>query len=187
MKKLLLLVIAISTFIPSFSQTKKTSYSVGALLAGPAYFPNTESNSATGIGFEIQREHLFTKKFSWTASAGYIHFSGPYTYVNYSSIEHDTTINSYGNIPAFLGLRYYCWKKLFLGAEIGAMIKASNNTGTHLSLAPSVGYKFHIAKQHGIDVGLRLINALAGFGTPESNGLTNGGYGVWVFKAAYSF
>jgi hypothetical protein len=187
MKKLPLLLITTFAFISSFSQTKKTTYSVGALVSTPAYFPNTETNNTTGIGFEIQTERLFSKKFSCTASAGYIHYSGNYTYINYSSFAHDTTINSYGNVPLFAGLRFYCWKKLFLGAEIGAMIQASSNTGTHLSLAPSVGYKFAVGKQQGIDVGVRLVNTLPSYGVPEENGLMKGGYGVWVLKVAYSF
>ncbi|MDI3322460.1 hypothetical protein [Pinibacter soli] len=187
MKKSLLLLMTSLTFVFSFAQSKKTSYSVGALLSRPAYFSNTENNNATGFGFEIQTERLFSKKISCTASAGYIHFSGPYTYVNYSSFAHDTTINSYGNVPLFAGLRFYCWNKLFLGAEIGAMIQASSNTGTHLSLAPSVGYKFDIAKQRGIEVGLRLINTLPSYGVPEANSLMKGGYGIWVLKVAYAF
>ncbi|MBV4357244.1 hypothetical protein [Pinibacter aurantiacus] len=187
MKKLLLLLVTSLTFMLSFAQSKKTTYSAGLLLSKPAYFSNTESNNTTGVGLEIQTERLFSKNFSCTASLGYIHFSGTYTYIDYSSIAHDTSISSYGHIPLFAGLRYYCWKKLFLGAEIGAMIQGSSNTSTHISLAPSVGYKFDVAKQHGIDVGLRLINTLPGYGTPEANTLTKGGYGIWVLKAAYAF
>lgn len=173
--------------ITSFAQSKKTTYSIGALVSRPAYFPNTESNNATGIGFEIQREHLFSKKFSWTASAGYIHFSGAHNYIDYSGLPHDTSLNSYGNIPVFAGLRYYFWKKLFLGGEAGAMIQASKNTGTLFSLAPSLGYKFNVAYKHAIDASVRLINTLPGYGTLEANSLSKGGYGIWVLKVAYAF
>lgn len=172
----------------SFSQTKKTFYYGGVVTSLPAYLSDkTETNKTIGLGLELQYEHFFSHRFSLTASAGYSHFQGKYTYLNFAgnSVK-DTTIKTFAIVPVFAGLRFYCWKAIYLGAETGALIAAHKNAGSFLAVAPSIGYKIVTSGKHNLDVGLRLLNT-AGFGAPEGNSLKGGGYGIWSFKLAYGF
>jgi hypothetical protein len=187
MRKIILSLAAVLCITYSFAQTKKTSFYGGIVVSKSAYLSNAETNKALGIGLEGQLEHRLSKRFSLTVSAGYNHFTGDYTYPNYWGPLKDTTIHHYSNIPVLGGIKFYCLNQLYLGAEVGVVIGADKNTGTHSALTPSIGYKISTGKNNSIDLGLRLINVNPGFGIPEANSLTKGGYGLWSFKVAYGF
>lgn len=187
MKNIILTLIAAFFVTTTFSQEKNTFYYGGISISTPAYFPGLSANKAIGIGMEFHREHFFAKKFSWVAGAGYNHFTGDYSYFDFTRSGKDTTIHGFSNIPVLTGIHFYLSKEVYIGAEMGIAISAGKNLGTGFLASPSVGYKVSMGEKNNIDFGIRLMNVLQLPSTPESNSLTRGGYGIWSFKIAYGF
>ena len=138
-------------------------------------------------------ENAFSKKFSWTAGLSFVNFAGKYTYTRFSNTSgdtttgspKDTTINNFAIAPLLVGLKYYFTSTFYLSAEMGLALKGSSATRTKLALAPSLGVLLPTGSYNSIDLSLSFTHIVTGFGTPESNGLENGGYGFVSLRAAY--
>ncbi len=165
-----------------FAQGSTASYSIGAVVSRAAYLRALETSEATGLGLDIKREQRFGHRFAWTVAAGFNYFTGDYTYLKFNTQQHFTTINHQANIPVLGGVKYYFGGGFYASGEVGLLVGADGNTGTHPAVAPSAGYLF--AGKHKIDAGIKLVNVIEGFGIPENNGLQNGGYGFWSVRVA---
>ena len=172
----------------SFSQQHPTFLYGGIVISKPAYFGNVKTSHATGLGIEFQREHGFSKKFSWTLEAGFTLFTGTYTFPTYSVTSPENSINGYCLAPILGGFRYYGWKQLYVGFEAGmALVSLGAGLDSYPAVVPSVGYKINAEKKHSFDFSLRLLNVIGYPTYPESNNLSAGGYGMWGLKIGYGF
>lgn len=172
----------------------KVVWFLGAQISRITGFENhNETFKATGFGGKIKMENPFSKKFSWTAGLSFVNFTGKYTYTRFSNTPgdtttgspKDTTINNFAIAPLLVGLKYYFTNTFYLSAEMGLALKGSSATRTKLALAPSLGVLLPTGSYNSIDLSLSFTHIVTGFGTPESNGLENGGYGFVSLRAEY--
>ena len=187
-----------NVFRDSEGKTERTEskviWFIGAEISRITGFENqNETFQATGVGGVVKMENIVSKKFALTAELSFRNFTGKYTYTRFSSSPgdttsgspKDTTIDNFAMVPLLFGLKYYYAKKFYLSAEIGLAFKASSATRTKLALSPSLGVLLPTGKYNNIDLSLRFTHIVTGYGTPESNGLENGGYGFLSIRAAY--
>ena len=172
----------------------KVIWFIGAEISRITGFENqNETFQATGVGGVARMENLVGRKFALTAELSFRNFTGKYTYTHFSGSPgdttagspKDTTIENFAIAPLLFGLKYYYTKKFYLSAEIGLALKASSATRTKLALSPSLGVLLPTGKYNNIDLSVRFTHIVTGYGTPESNGLENGGYGFVSIRAAY--
>src|SRR6185295_1990706 len=136
-----------------------------------------------GIGFDVLLEKPLSQKFSFTARLGYNQFLGEY---RETPPTPDSSIKkNFSNIPVMVGARYYFTNGLYAAAELGAAIAGGDNS-THLSLGPSVGYKFNF-KKSSLDLSARYSYIKEAATFPENTQLIKGGYDIWSFHITYSF
>ncbi len=181
-----LILICLLACVRSNAQYKKADTEIGLNFSKPSYFKGAETSNAIGFGLDVKREWNFTSRFSFTADAGFNYFQGDYTYYKFMGSPKDTVIKNFSIVPVLAGLKYYFAGNFYLSGEAGIVIKASRNAGTRLALVPSAGWMLPLGNSK-IDLGIRLTNIISGYGTPESSGLKNGGYGFWSLRAAYGF
>jgi hypothetical protein len=131
--KLLFSALFVLAAAPAFSQFS------GGLDLG---FPNGSWSTfwGTGFGVSVRYEAPIQDKLNWTASAGFLSFSGKsYNFGGFGNI----TAPSETIIPLTGGIKYYFQEsnKGFYGAaDIGLFI-ANNNAGTKFGFSPGVGYR----------------------------------------------
>ncbi|MBI1767479.1 MAG: hypothetical protein HY015_10185 [Bacteroidetes bacterium] len=131
--KLVFTVLFVLAVAPAFSQ-----FSAGLDLA----IPNGSWSDfwGTGFGASVRYEAPIQEKLNWTASAGFISFSGKsYNFGGFGSI----TAPSETIIPVTGGVKYYFQKSnggFYGAADLGFFI-ANNSAGTKFGFSPGVGYR----------------------------------------------
>lgn len=163
----------------------KTTWVIGAQVSRSAGMENkSETMNTTGIGLHLKMERAFSRKWSYTVGIEYDYFTGKYTYNLFNGPSKDTTIKHFAIAPVLAGVRYQVSNRLYLSGEFGPSLKASSQVRTKLALAPSAGIVFP-TKNGALDVSLRYVHVVAGYGILESNSLQNGGYSFVSLKASY--
>ena len=135
-------VIATVTFGQTAPKSKAvTNYRVGIATAIPADV--YEASSRVGIGstfLEASCNPNPSKKFTYTASAGYFRIIGD--------------VGSYNQIPVLVGVRYAVDKILYFGAAAGAGVYAKSGAGDpQFAFSPYIG-----VQKKNISVDARYFN-----------------------------
>ena len=122
-----LFVLAVS---PAFSQ-----FSAGLNLGLPS--GDWSNFWGTGFGADVRYEAPIQDKLNWTASAGFLSFSGK-TYQGFSA-------SSVTAIPILGGIKYYFQESnagFYGAADIGfVIISGSGNSVNRFAFSPGVGYR----------------------------------------------
>ncbi|MBO9682293.1 MAG: hypothetical protein J7502_06440 [Flavisolibacter sp.] len=159
MKKVILLAVTLVFCVFVFGQKNE-------VWAGVEYNSHLKHafNKTSGPGISLKGVHAFSGHFAGTASAGYNYFKGKVEYWDGSSDDH------FALVPLLLGARYN-FGKMFLGLEVGSVIKASSNAATLFAIVPSVG-----CRKNKFSSELRLLQVPGMPSFPENSILKKGGY-----------
>ena len=113
---------------PAFSQ-----FSVGGDLAFPS--GDWSNGWSTGLGLSGRYEAAIQPKLNWTASLGFLTFSGK-TVIG-SKLPSETVI------PLTGGIKYYFQKSNsgVYGAADAGLFFLNNNQGTKFGISPGIGYR----------------------------------------------
>jgi hypothetical protein len=131
--KLLFTALLAFAVAPAFSQ-----FNAGLDLG----FPNGSWSDGwgTGFGVSVRYEAPIQDKLNWTASAGFLSFSGKtYSLGSFGS----TTFPSETIVPIVGGIKYYFQESnagFYAGADLGFFI-ANNGAGTKFGFSPGLGYR----------------------------------------------
>jgi hypothetical protein len=126
--KLLFSALFVFAITPAFSQ-----FSAGLDLGFPS--GSWSDGWGVGVGVSGRYEAQIQPNLNWTASLGFISFSGKTVAGNKLSSE---TI-----VPVQGGVKYYFQKSnsgVYGGADIGLWF-ANNNAGTKFGFSPGIGYR----------------------------------------------
>ena len=126
-----------------------------------------------GLGLSVQFQTPIAKNLNFTASVGYLNFTGKeYLRTGYLIIKE----NNLSAVPVKVGVRYFISDKFYAGAELGAAFGTSDNAGTMAVYSPNIGFQLPLANKKAIDLGLRY------------EGWANNGSSAFVgLRAAYNF
>lgn len=103
--------------------------------------PNGSWSDVWGAGFgvSLRYEAPIQDKLNWTASAGFLSFSGKSYNTGFGTIDYP----SESIVPLTGGIKYYFDQAnsgFYAGADLGIYI-ANNGAGSKFGLAPGVGYR----------------------------------------------
>ena len=172
MKRLFLLsaIAGVFAFSTVSAQTKDPAMSGQKLGIGVDFaFPtgNFGDVQKFGIGGSLQFQTPIVEKLNFTASAGYLSFTGK----DIGTIGGVTL--KYPNaaaIPVKAGVRYFLAENFYAGGELGAAFGTSNGSGTSFIYTPNIGVEFPVADKSTIDLGARY-EAWSNNGTARFIGL----------------
>lgn len=157
MKRLFLLsaIAGIFTFSSVSAQTKDPAMSGQKLGVGVDFaFPTGDFNNTHKLGFggSLQFQTPIVEKLNFTASAGYLNFTGKDA-INtpLGRLKYD----NYGAIPVKAGIRYFLAENFYAGGELGAAFGTSTGAGTSFIYTPNIGVEFPVADKASIDLGAR--------------------------------
>jgi len=123
-------VLFVFALTPAFSQ-----FSAGLNLG----FPSGDWSSywSTGFGVDVRYEAPIQDKLNWTASAGFLSFSG--------KSSNGFTTSSITAIPVVGGVKYYFQESnsgIYGGLDVGLFFWSGNgNSENRFVFAPGVGYR----------------------------------------------
>jgi len=130
-------------------------------------------NKTNGPGISLKGVHALSDHFDGTLSVGYNYFKGKVKYWDGKSDDH------FALMPLLLGTRY-CFSKVFIGFEAGAVIKASDNAATLFAIAPSIGYQNN---KFCSEIRFLQVPGMPSF--PENSFLKKGGYNFLGVRLSY--
>lgn len=153
MKKLFLLtaLAGMFAFSTASAQVRDPAMSGSKLGIGAEFaFPTGDTNDAYKLGFggSLQYQYPIAPQLNFTASAGYLNFTG-------KDIGLGLKIRDYAAIPVKLGLRYFLAENFYAGGELGAAFGTSDGAGTAFVYTPGLGVEFPVSDKGSIDLGAR--------------------------------
>ncbi|WP_276480481.1 hypothetical protein [Paraflavitalea pollutisoli] len=179
MKKIMLLGCLVFSEMLASAQYKtfRSPLTIGVDLGIPAY---TAVGDMTGVltGMHIKKEWRASTHFAASLSAGYNYFSGKVRSFDDKEVQH------FSILPVLAGVKYYGWKKYFLGFETGLNIGLDANTSTRLALVPSLGAMLPVGKKQ-LEVALRYSGTKLGSTFPEASLLNRGGYSFLAIRLGW--
>ncbi|PYF73914.1 porin family protein [Pedobacter nutrimenti] len=156
MKKLFLLtaIAGVFAFSSVSAQSKKDPAMNGAKLSVGAEFalPMGDLKDVSKLGFGGSLVYIapIADDLKFTASAGYINFSGK----DFTFMGQQLPKVNFATIPVKAGLRYYFVENFYGAAELGAAF-GTKGRGTAFAYSPGIGMEFPVADKSSVDLGVR--------------------------------
>lgn len=167
------------------AQTKDPAMNGAKLGIGAEFaFPTGDSGDAYDFGYggSLQYQAPIAPSLNFTASAGYLNFTGK----EYTFGPATIAAKDFSAVPLKAGLRYFVAENVYLGGELGAAIGTSDGAGTAFAYAPSVGVEFPVSDKGTIELGARY----EGWSNKSDNSADNNYLPVKNFiglRLAYNF
>ncbi|WP_316743503.1 outer membrane beta-barrel protein [Pedobacter antarcticus] len=121
--------------------------SIGADFALPT--GNTSNAYKLGFGGSLQYQQPIADQLNFTASAGYLNFTGK------DAAGGLLKFRDYAAIPVKVGLRYFLAENFYAGGELGAAFGTSDGARTSFVYTPGIGVEFPVSDKGSIDLGAR--------------------------------
>lgn len=155
MKKLVLLAAIAATFAFSKVSAQKKDpamsgqkFGIGVDFAFPT--GNFGDVYKLGYGGSLQFQTPIAEKLNFTASAGYLTFTGKEIIAG-SNLK----FPRFNVIPVKAGIRYFLAENFYAGGELGAAFGTSNDSGTAFVYTPNIGVEFPVSDKGSFDLGVR--------------------------------
>ena len=157
MKRLFLLsaIAGVLAFSNASAQTKDLAMSGAKLGIGAEFaFPTGDFGDYYKLGFggSLQYQTPIANKLNFTASAGYLKFTGK----DIANTPVGTLkFADYSAVPVKAGLNYFLAENVYVGGELGAAFGTSDGAGTSFVYTPHIGVEFPVSNTSSIDLSAR--------------------------------
>lgn len=153
MKKLFLLtaIAGLFAFSNVSAQTKDVAMSGNKFGIGAEFaFPTGSFGDVYNLGYggSLQFQTPIAEKLNFTATAGYLNFTGKDLGAGFKAAD-------FGVIPVKIGARYFIAENFYAGGELGAAFGTGDNSETSFVYTPNIGVEFPVSDKGSIDLGAR--------------------------------